>query len=56
MNATEVSTAAEKNAVERDIGKRDIAAAVENLVAGGMGFAAGVEGRCGSSGPAIYVM
>jgi hypothetical protein len=43
MNATEVSTVAEKNAVERDIGKRDIAAAVENLAAGGMGF----EGAAG---------
>ena len=52
MNATEVSMAAEKNAVERDIGKRDIAAAVENLAAGGMGFE-GVEGQCDSSGPAI---
>jgi hypothetical protein len=52
MNATEVSTAAEENAVERDIGKRDIAAAVGNLAAGGMGFE-GAEGRCGSLGPAI---
>jgi hypothetical protein len=52
MNATEVSTAAEKNAVERDIGKRDIAAAAESLAAGGMGIE-GVEGRCGSSERAI---
>ncbi len=55
MNATEVSTAAEKNAVERDIGKRDIAAAVGNLAAGSMGFE-GAEGQCGSSGPAICAM
>jgi hypothetical protein len=50
MNATEVSAAAEKKTVERDDitkdkGKADIAAAVANLAAGGMGFA-GVEGRC----------
>jgi hypothetical protein len=53
MNATEVATAAEKKAVAKDKGKADIAAAaVENMAVGGMGFA-GVEGRCGSSGPAI---
>ena len=53
MNATEVATAVEKKAVVRDTGKRDIAAAaVENLAAGGMGFA-GAEGRCGSLGPGI---
>ena len=57
MNATEVATAVEKKAVERDIGKRDIAAAaMENLAAaGGTGFA-GVGGRCGSLAPAICVM
>ena len=47
--------AAEKKAVARDKGKADIAAAVGSLAAGGMGFA-GVEGRCGSLGPAICVM
>jgi hypothetical protein len=52
MNATKVSTVAEKNAVERDTGKRDIAAAVESLAAGGMGFE-GAEGQCGSLEPAI---
>jgi hypothetical protein len=52
MNATEVSTAAEKNAVERDIGKRDIAAAAVSLAVGGMGIE-DVEGRCGSSERAI---
>jgi hypothetical protein len=52
MNATEVATVAEKKAVAKDKGKADIAAAVENMAAGGMGFA-GVEGRCDSSGPAI---
>ena len=46
---------AEKKAVERDIGKKDIAAAVESLAAGGMGFA-GAEGLCGSSELAICVM
>jgi hypothetical protein len=55
MSATGVATVAEKKAVARDKGKRDIAVAVENLAAGGMGFA-GVEGRCGSSGPAICAM
>ena len=60
MNATEVATVAEKKAVVRDNitkdkGKADIAAAAGNLAAGGMGFA-GVEGRCGSLGPAICVM
>ena len=52
MNVTEVATAVEKKAVERDIGKRDIAAAVGSSAAGGMGFE-GAEGRCGSSGQAI---
>ena len=55
MNATEVATAAEKKAVERDIGKTDIAVAVESLAAGGMGFE-GAEGRCGSLEPAICAM
>jgi hypothetical protein len=56
MKATEVAAAVEKKAVARGIGKRDIAAAaVENLAAGGMGFA-GVEGRCGSSEPGICGM
>ena len=55
MNATEVATAVEKKAVERDIGKRDIAAAMESLAAGGMDFE-GAEGRCGSSGLAICAM
>jgi hypothetical protein len=55
MNATEVSTAAEKNAVERDIGKRDIAAAVGSLAAGGMDFE-GVEGQCVFLAPAICAM
>jgi hypothetical protein len=56
MNATEVAAAVEKKAVVRDTGKRDIAAAaVENMAAGGMGFA-GVEGRCGFLAPAICVM
>ncbi|HWW96362.1 MAG TPA: hypothetical protein VNY74_01635 [Edaphobacter sp.] len=54
MNATEVATAVEKKAVERDIGKRDIAAAAASLAAGGMGFE-GAEGRCGSLGPGICV-
>ena len=57
MNATEVATAEEKKAVVRDKGKADIAAAaVESLAAGGMGFAAGVEDRCGSLEPAICAM
>jgi hypothetical protein len=51
MNISEVFTAGKK-AVERDKGKTDIAAAVESLAAGGMGFEAAEEGRCGSSGPA----
>jgi hypothetical protein len=55
MNATEVATAVEKKAVERDKGKRDIAAAAVSLAVGGMGFA-GVEGRCGSLGLAICAM
>ena len=55
MNATEVATAEEKKAVVRDKGKADIAAAVESLAAGGMGFA-GAEGRCGSLARAICVM
>ena len=46
---------AETKAVERDIGKKDIAAVAESLAAGGMGFV-GAEGRCGSSEPAICVM
>ena len=54
MSATEVATVAEKKAVARDKGRADIAAAVASLAAGGMGFA-GVEGRCGSLGPAICV-
>jgi hypothetical protein len=56
MNVTEVATAVEKKAVERDIGKRDIAAAVESLAVGGMGFEAGGEGRCGSSERATCAM
>ena len=55
MSATEVATVAEKKAVERDKGKRDIAAAVESLAAGGMGFA-GAEGRCGFLERAICAM
>ena len=55
MNATEVATAVEKKAVAKDKGKRDIAAAAENLAAGGMGFA-GVEGRCGFLERAICAM
>jgi hypothetical protein len=53
-NIFEVS-AAGKNAVERVIGKTDIAAAAESLAAGGMGFEAGEEreARCGSSARAI---
>jgi hypothetical protein len=54
MNISEVS-AAEKKAVERDIGKTDIAAAAVSLAVGGMGFEAGAEGRCGSLEPAICV-
>jgi len=53
----EVSTAGKK-AVERDKGKRDIAAVEETLAADDMDLdsvAAG-EGRCGSSGPAICAM
>ena len=52
MNATEVATVAEKKAVARDKGKRDIAVAAESLAVGDMGFE-GAEGRCASSGPAI---
>jgi hypothetical protein len=55
MNAIEVAAVAEKRAVARDKGKRDIAAAVENLAAGGMDFA-DAEGQCGSSGQVICVM
>jgi hypothetical protein len=44
--------AAEKKAVERDIGKTDIAAAVGTMAAGGMGFE-GAERQCGSSELAI---
>ncbi len=55
MNAIEVATVAEKRAVARDMGKRDIAADAESLAVGGMGFA-GAEDRCGSSVPAICVM
>jgi len=53
-NIFEVSVAG-KNAVERVIGKTDIAAAAGNLAAGGMGFEAGEEkeDRCGSSARAI---
>jgi len=53
MNISEVS-AAEKKAVERDIGKTDIAAAAGTLAVGGMDFEAAEEGRCGSSERAIY--
>jgi hypothetical protein len=42
-----------KNAMERDKGKKDIAAAAGSLAAAGTGFEAGEEGRCGSSEPAI---
>jgi hypothetical protein len=52
MNISEVS-AAEHQAVERDTGKTDSAAAVENLAVGGMGFEGAGEGRCGSSEQAI---
>ena len=52
MNISEVSTAGKKS-VERDKGKTDIAAAVETMAVGGMGFEAGAEGQCGSSGRAI---
>jgi hypothetical protein len=55
MNATEVATAVEEKAVERDKGKTDDAAAVESLAAGGMDFE-GAGGRCGSLGLAICVM
>jgi hypothetical protein len=54
MNISEVSTAGKK-AVERDKGNTDIAAA-GSLAAGGMGFEAAEEGRCGSLGPVICVM
>jgi hypothetical protein len=49
-NIFEVSEAV-KNAVERVTGKTDIAAAVENLAVGGMGFGVGeeTEDRSGSS-------
>jgi hypothetical protein len=52
MNISEVSTA-EKQVVERDKGKTDIAAAAASLAVGGMDFEAAEEGRCGSSGPGI---
>ena len=55
MNISEAS-AADKKAVERDKGKADIAAAAESLAAGGMGFEAAEEGRCGSSERAICAM
>jgi hypothetical protein len=57
MKAIEVATAVEKNAVVRDTGKTDIAAAaVENMAAvGGTDFE-GAEGRCGFSRPGICVM
>jgi hypothetical protein len=53
-NIFEVSTAG-KSAVERVIGKTDIAAAEGSLAAGGMGLEAGAESedRCGSSARAI---
>jgi hypothetical protein len=54
MNISEVSAAGK--AVERDKEKRDIAAVVETMAVGGMGFEAGAEGRCGSSEPAICAM
>ena len=54
MNISEVS-AAGKKAVERDKGKIDTAAAAASLAAGGMGFEAAEEGRCGSSERAICV-
>jgi len=44
--------AAEKKAVARGTGKRDIAAAVGSLAVGGMGFA-GAEGQCGFLAQAI---
>jgi hypothetical protein len=54
MNISEVFTAGKK-AVERHIGKIDIAAAAEILAVGGMGtdFEAAGEDRCGSSERAI---
>jgi hypothetical protein len=54
MNISEVFTAGKK-AVERDIGKTDIAAAGETLAVVGMDFGAAEAGRCGSSEPAICV-
>jgi len=56
MNISEVA-AAEKKAAERDKGKADTAVAMGSLAAAGMDTDfAGVEGRCGSLGPAICVM
>jgi hypothetical protein len=66
MNTTEVSTAAEKKAVERDKGKKDNGktgtAAVAGILAAdgmvmdlGMGFEGAAE-RCGSLEPAICGM
>ena len=60
MNISEVSTA-KKNAVEKDKGKINTAAAAASLAVGDMDFEADMgfevkEGRCGSSGPAICGM
>jgi hypothetical protein len=54
MNISEVFTAG-KNAVEKIIGKTDIAAVAGSLAAGGMGLEAGAAGRCGFSARAICV-
>ena len=60
MDISEVSATGKKVA-ERDIGKKDIArrdtaAAVGSLAAGGMGFEAGAEDRCGSLGRATCAL
>jgi hypothetical protein len=52
MNISEVSMSRNK-AMERDIGKTDIAAAEGILAVGDMDFEAAEEGQCGSSEPAI---
>ena len=58
MNATEVATALEKKAVERDIGKTDIAAVMAILAKGDEDFEAAedAEVRSGCSVRAICAL